>query len=215
MRSGRLLATVVGLVHPDATLETVTVVVNGALRLIFFLGLAGRSVVLRRTVLELSELADVDPLTGLHNRRAFAEIADHERQRAIRTGRPLCVATFDLNGLKRINDELGHHQGDELIRQFAADLAANFRGSDCVARVGGDEFATVLPETDVTEVRTVIDRLADAVGPRAFSCGIAWSPDPHTTIDELVGAADEAMYRAKRGGFTVAVETLRPPVEQG
>ena len=148
------------------------------------------------------ELAIEDPLTGLHNHRHFHEVVEHELGRCRRYGTELGVATFDLDGFKLINDREGHAEGDRVLRRVADALRDAARESDAAFRVGGDEFALVLPMTGgesavmaARRVAAAIDGLDERI---AVSWGVASWPDAGLTKDALLTVADQAMYEMKR-----------------
>jgi diguanylate cyclase (GGDEF)-like protein len=153
---------------------------------------------------EVFKLAVLDPLTGLYNRRCGEQRLAEEISRSKRNGHPLTVVMLDLNGLKFINDTLGHAAGDELIKCFAGRINKAIRGSDLAVRQGGDEFLLLLPECKPDEVRHVLSRLSgirvdlgSQTIPLAFSAG--WTNYlPGETPEELLQRADEAMYANKR-----------------
>jgi diguanylate cyclase (GGDEF)-like protein/PAS domain S-box-containing protein len=152
-----------------------------------------------------------DPLTGLPNRRLLTERLFEAYARACRQHQPIALLFIDLDGFKPINDSYGHSAGDEVLKAVAARLTATVRTTDTVARIGGDEFVVILHETgarpSVIEVtRRILDVIAEPVEfgevevkVRA-SIGIAHTTDPNSEIsaDELLDAADLAMYEAKR-----------------
>jgi diguanylate cyclase (GGDEF)-like protein len=168
-----------------------------------------REVAVRKQAEEESrQLALIDPLTGLYNRRGFTALATHLREIARRQQRLVQVLLIDLDRFKRINDTFGHTVGDRALVEFAQILTATFRKSDLVARTGGDEFCVLLPEPDegiqtaLARLRQNVDDSNDA-GTRSyrlkFSVGIAGAkPDEDESIHALVEMADEAMYREKR-----------------
>ena len=148
----------------------------------------------------LGELALTDALTGLPNRRALDTSLTHALGDAAATGRPLCVALLDLDHFKAYNDARGHQTGDRLLKGAAAAWRAELRPGDLLARYGGEEFAVVLPDCDRTSALAVLERLRGAT-PEEQTCsaGLArW--DGAESLDELVGRADEALYRAKDAG---------------
>lgn len=155
---------------------------------------------------EVYQLAVLDPLTGLHNRRSGEQRLAQEISRSQRHGRPLTILMLDLNGLKHINDKFGHAAGDELIGQFAARVKKAIRGSDIAIRLGGDEFLVLLPECKDGEVRHVLGRLSglnvDCNGqsiPLSFSAG--WTNfKPGESPEDLLKRADDALYVNKRAG---------------
>jgi diguanylate cyclase (GGDEF)-like protein len=149
-----------------------------------------------------------DPLTGLFNRRHFNERLDAEFQRAARYAQPLSVLIADMRGLKRVNDTMGHAAGDEVLRQVAAAARQAIRATDLAFRIGGDEFAFLLPNTDargatavaeaiVALVQQTVITVGDAVVRTAISVGRATYPDDGNTAGQLVLAADAAMYRER------------------
>ena len=161
----------------------------------------------------LSYLANHDELTGLTNRTAFYEIADKALRRARRVQTRAALLFVDLDGLKHVNDTLGHEEGDELLRAVAGRLERAAREGDTVARLGGDEFAVLLESVQSEhEAATAAGRLNAAIAqPLALggarsrvvtaSIGIALQSAPDETGAQLLRAADAAMYRAKgRGG---------------
>lgn len=157
----------------------------------------------------LRELALVDELTGLHNRRGFLVLAEKQLQIARRTGRTDELLFLDLDGMKRINDKLGHAAGDAALRRTAEVLRAAFRTSDIIARIGGDEFVVLCPDTEPAAVPTLIAGLERRLGDANAGAAVPWklalsigtaTADPRNplTLDELIRAADAAMYRDKR-----------------
>lgn len=157
----------------------------------------------RRYEEQLRYLSMHDVLTGLYNRAFFqAEMARLEKSRDY----PITVLLADLDGLKLVNDSLGHDRGDELIRACAGQLKAALRSSDILARIGGDEFAALLPDTDAKAAQVIVERLhkhlaaynnSDPALPVFLSIGWATSPDPSKTLNETLKEADAAMYAQK------------------
>ncbi|HVW29555.1 MAG TPA: diguanylate cyclase [Polyangiaceae bacterium] len=150
-----------------------------------------------------------DELTGLYNRRGFVETAAHQLKSALRAGEPCAVFFADLNGMKQINDQLGHEMGDHALRAAASILTGVFRPSDVVARLGGDEFAIFKGECDQTYVPGVVDRIEHAVSEYnetsgspyrlSISAGAAvCEPQDPRDLATLMQAADANMYEAKR-----------------
>jgi diguanylate cyclase len=165
-------------------------------------------VVGRRTD-RLERLADTDPLTGLFNRR-YLEVRSIEAiSRARRDGKRLSMLVVDVDGLKKINDTFGHSEGDAVIRTVAESIATSVRVGDVAARVGGDEFAILLPRAGVSDALAAGGRIADEVARRAgtvraplsVSVGVAeLDGDPARSLSELLEAADRALYDAKGAG---------------
>ncbi len=161
---------------------------------------------------QLLEISITDPMTGLYNYREFYRRLREEIHRSERYGRPFTLLIVDIDRLKAINDLYGHLKGDELIQQVARLVRENIRPSDVAYRYGGDEFFVLLPEPPPEGARAVADRLARVVaaaplrvGPEhvvypTVSIGLAAYPDHGRTAEEVVAAADHALYAAKRAG---------------
>ena len=151
----------------------------------------------------LRRLAATDALTGLANYRALSEAVESEIKRSERTARALSVLIFDLNDMKRINDSHGHLAGNYALCRVADIFRSSCRSIDTAARYGGDEFATVLPETSAIEADAVGRRLCerlcnDPEEPRlSMSFGVAVYPEDGTTNETLFQAADRALYKMK------------------
>lgn len=165
----------------------------------------------RRLALALEtekSLSRSDHLTGLANRRSFEESFELECKRSRRYHRPITLVYMDLDNFKKVNDGQGHHTGDEVLVAVAATLRSNLRATDCVARIGGDEFAILLPETNEDASRIILKKL-DAVlqellagtnWPIGFSFGVVTFPAPLDSLEEMLGRADKLMYDAKHSG---------------
>jgi diguanylate cyclase (GGDEF)-like protein len=155
---------------------------------------------------EVYKLAALDQLTGLYNRRSGEQRLAEEISRAVRHERPLTILLADLDGLKQINDRLGHAAGDLVLKGFSERLRKAIRGSDLAVRLGGDEFMVLLPECRAEEVKHVLNRLegheVDFDGtkiPIRFSRG--WTDyKPGETAEELLRRGDDALYENKRAG---------------
>jgi diguanylate cyclase (GGDEF)-like protein len=160
----------------------------------------------------LEELTLTDELTDLRNRRAFEQELSTRFDAARRYDRPLSLMILDLDLFKSINDEHGHPAGDEVLRAVARILERSSRHSDFVARIGGEEFAIILPEASLFEAIQYAEKMRATVAAAeithagktmrvTISAGIANMPHSHArTLEDLVAAADEALYRAKEGG---------------
>jgi diguanylate cyclase (GGDEF)-like protein/putative nucleotidyltransferase with HDIG domain len=156
----------------------------------------------------LSDVARTDALTGLANRRGFEEALELELERARRTDRPACLVLADVDRFKELNDSLGHRGGDRALRDVGEVLSEATRRIDTVARVGGDEFAVVMPNSDEREGFLVAERIRGQLE-EAFrgvgdgvtiSLGVAGFPHHGADGDALVHAADQALYAAKERG---------------
>jgi diguanylate cyclase (GGDEF)-like protein len=162
-----------------------------------------------RLVATLADAASHDPLTGLLNRRGFQEHADREMARARRYDVSLAIVVADLDHFKALNDTFGHHSGDAALVAFAALCRANTRPFDIVARVGGEEFALVLPNTGAAGAVVTAGRLRQAMhahlaspdgSPVTASFGVAAHPGHGTDLETLLRNADRALYVAKSCG---------------
>ncbi len=181
---------------------------NAFVRVSFIFILAHLVAAFRRSLRQERELARTDYLTGAFNGRSFAEAAEAEVQRARRHGHPFSVAFMDVDDFKLVNDRLGHSAGDRLLMLVSDTLRENVRAVDVVARLGGDEFAVLMPETDVRSsemmLRRVRRELLEAARrkgwPVTFSAGLITWVEPPESVDEMLRAADELMYSAKRLG---------------
>jgi diguanylate cyclase (GGDEF)-like protein len=158
---------------------------------------------------QLKEFSFKDEVTGLYNRRFFSIRLEEEVSRYRRFNHPVSVVLLDLDGFKAVNDELGHAAGDETLRGMAEILLKHSRGINVICRYGGDEFAILLVETSKAGARLYADRIRYVLPGYRFthgrritaSFGIASLPEDVTpSPDELIRAADEALYAAKRAG---------------
>ncbi len=159
---------------------------------------------------QVDQLAHHDELTGVMNRRSLLDALRDEMQRAGRTRQPLCVALMDLDHFKAVNDRLGHLAGDRTLRIFAHTIAGLTRRADRFGRYGGEEFLLVMTGTDLDTAHAPIDRMRAALAGAdwsavaqghavTFSCGLT-RHEAGESLESLLQRADEALYRAKRGG---------------
>lgn len=164
---------------------------------------------LRAALAREASLARTDALTGLANGRAFREVLERELARARRTGAALCMAYVDLDHFKRVNDTLGHAAGDALLAEVAQLLDAATRAGDVAARLGGDEFGLLLwnvPRADLDRVGERLLRAFDPLRERypaqqlGASIGLVFFERLPASADEVLHAADGAMYEAKTAG---------------
>ena len=160
---------------------------------------------------EIYQLATHDALTELCNRRHFTELADKEIARALRHARPLSLCILDVDLFKPVNDRYGHNSGDEVLRQIGALVRRHARSDDLPARIGGEEFALLLPECGIDAAVAFAERLREAVAATAFapggepqritvSIGVAALGPGRSDRPALMAAADAALYRAKHEG---------------
>ncbi|MCC6808962.1 MAG: GGDEF domain-containing protein [Deltaproteobacteria bacterium] len=192
--------------HPDGA--RLPILWNAAVVGIFLFAVAlvlGR---LQRSEGRLQAIASTDPLTGIANRRALMHASEVELRRQSRSMQPLSVVHLDLDNFKRLNDTHGHAEGDRLL-VAVADVLGSGRLTDVAARVGGDEFVLLLPDTSPAAARVMVDRLRDKLTqvlgahPRwlgvTCSVGIATFMQAATDAAQLIAAADQMMYEIKRG----------------
>jgi diguanylate cyclase (GGDEF)-like protein len=161
----------------------------------------------------LETIVLTDPLSGCFNRRGFEQLTTREVSRAVRGSRPIAVLALDADHFKRINDEFGHLTGDEVLREIGALLRETARMGDVVARIGGEEFQILAPDTDSAGAQILAARIQHAFHVRSFtslggggrkltiSIGIAADIARNAQVaTALVARADEALYVAKRNG---------------
>ncbi len=168
---------------------------------------------LEQNLAEISERSVTDPLTGLRNRRAFLDRLDEDIRRAAFEGGPIALVLLDVDEFKPFNDDFGHPAGDEVLERVAGVFADRIRSADFVARIGGDEFALVLPSTDAEGGYVLAERLRRAVERSGWSrrqitvsAGVA-AADGGVDPADLLAAADKALYAAKgRGRNCVEVD---------
>ncbi len=169
----------------------------------------------------LERLAVTDGLTGLYNHRRFYEALHTELLRCERHKRPLGVVMLDVDFFKKVNDLLGHPAGDDLLRRLGEILSKDLRQTDLIARYGGEEFAVILPETTKAEAMQVAERMRLAVEAKAnetdvwkqqvtVSLGVSTFPEDGHTTEQLLSAADQALYVAKRQGRNRVVGARGP-----
>ena len=165
-----------------------------------------------------THLSLTDFLTGILNRRALMEAASMELDRLARTGRPFTVLYMDLDDFKTVNDTAGHEAGDSLLTKFATVLKLQLRGIDIVARMGGDEFIVILPETDDQAAGKVAPRLQSLLleemqkhrWPMTVSIGALTCLSAPSNTDEMFRLADQLMYRAKKSGKNIISYQVYP-----
>jgi len=161
---------------------------------------------------ELKLLASLDPLTGIHNRRTFFEMAEKELERTLRYGNAISLLMLDIDHFKQVNDTFGHLVGDQVLITFANLCRGNLRSFDLIARFGGEEFVALLPRTDLSMGETIAERLRLLSARTEFTCektslsitisaGITNLEANQTlTLATMIEQADQALYQAKQAG---------------
>lgn len=176
-----------------------------------------RTVELKAAYQQIEELAQLDELTGVRNRRNILKCLSEEIARVQRTKASCSLAIIDLDFFKKINDQFGHPAGDEALRTFAIAIFANIRAIDRLGRYGGEEFLLVLPDTAQDEAVRMLDRLRSIISEvdwsaisedlrLTMSAGIC-SIRPTDSTDEILSRADAALYQAKDAGRNCVVAT--------
>ncbi len=191
--------------HGGIGLLLVSALLRTAVYLLVALAIAK---LMRRLYDQECSLSRTDFLTGLPNRYAFYDVVAWELERQRRYGGPLSVIYLDCDNFKQVNDAFGHSAGDNLLKTVAREIERNVRSTDLPARLGGDEYAVLLPETSGEAALGVAQALRGALiqAMRAhgwdvtFSIGVAGFQSPPSGVDELIDAADRLMYRAKQAG---------------
>ena len=188
--------------------------------LLLVLGVGALTYLVRARGITIQRVALYDVLTGFLRRHAFIEAADEEMRRALRYRRPLSVLIFDLDHFKQVNDRWGHGGGDVVLASLALRVQAMLRPSDSAGRLGGEEFAILCPETTLAQAQVIAERLRQAVAndpvsigrDRALitlSVGVAQFRGEGDSLQVMMTAADQALYRAKAKGRN-RVETDSP-----
>jgi len=181
---------------------------NMGIRLITFLLTSLILSVLKGALDHEKELARLDPLTGIANRRYFIELIEAEINRACRYNHSFTIVHMDLDNFKTVNDRFGHSTGDTLLRLVVETIQKNIRATDTIARLGGDEFAILLPETGTESARVIthkvqninLDVMQRNGWPVTLSMGVVTFISPPSTVDEMLKISDDLMYRAKNNG---------------
>lgn len=183
-------------------------VINGIMCLGILAAVAYSFSTLKNVLQRERGFARIDYLTGIPNARDFYEKAEIEFSRSARYGRPLSIVVLDIDNFKFANDNYGHSSGDRLLHTVARTIQKTLRKTDTIARIGGDEFSILLPETEsgaaMVAVNKVRDHLLRAVQkngwPVTFSMGLITRMRTQCTLDNLMEMADDLMYRAKNDG---------------
>lgn len=212
-----------GILHFQAAVEE-PVLADAELSLkTTFAGQVGLSVANIRLREALRTQSIKDPLTGLYNRRYLAEMLDREIRRAVRSAQSLGILMLDLDHFKNFNDTYGHEAGDTVLRETASFLIKSIRVEDFACRFGGEEFMVILPTADLNAAHARAERIrsklreltvlhrGQSLGMITVSVGVAALPEHGTSAQELIEAADAALYRAKRDGRDRVVDAVPPP----
>lgn len=181
---------------------------NTATRFGFFIIIAILLAKMKQSYALQMNLARTDYLTGAANARSFYDIVEMEINRSRRYKRTFSLAYFDADNFKIINDTLGHHVGSDLLVRVVRVIKETLRSTDTIARIGGDEFAVLLPETDEQQARFVIEKLQKNLLAEmdeqnwavTFSIGVITYIDAPETVDKAIKLADELMYDVKKSG---------------
>jgi len=174
---------------------------------------------IRYAVDKIKQVSDTDELTGLYNMRAFSAMLQRSFKQAVRYGHPLSVVMIDSDNLKQVNDAHGHEAGNRLLQHLVRCIREQLRGSDVMARFGGDEFILLLPETNNKGALEMSERIRKSVELSRFSVregdtnvtaslGVASYPEDGGNLDVILEKADKAMYRAKQKGRNRVVSYL-------
>lgn len=174
---------------------------------------------------ELEELARTDPLTGLANRRRFFELANEEVSRCGRYGRPMSLLALDIDHFKQVNDRHGHDVGDSVLQHVAAVALAQVRGQDLIARMGGEEFAVLLPETRLSDAVMLAERIRIAIQDTpsvtrageiriTLSIGVDGYRSGDKQADDALMRADALLYEAKNGGRNRVAHQAVPATDE-
>jgi diguanylate cyclase (GGDEF)-like protein len=189
---------------------------NIGIRLVVFILFAELLYELKQALANEQILSRTDFLTGINNRREFYNRTDLEILRAKRYGHPTTIALLDLDSFKQVNDQLGHSEGDKLLKIIAQTISSTVRKTDVAARMGGDEFVLLFPDTDQNEAYFAIEKVRTALAGTinntglavTFSLGVITFLSTPESVDAMLNKADKLMYSAKeRGKNEVAYQT--------
>ena len=196
------------LIFSHVDVHPIILIWNSFVRFAFYIIIIYILSMLKTTLRIQTELSNHDPLTNVFNTRAFYRITAQEKERARRYQHPLTICFIDVDDFKLINDQFGHSTGDMLLKIVADTIAKNIRSMDIVARMGGDEFTLLLPETDekqaenaICKIRLLLDNAMKTNHWQVtFSMGVVSYYSPPVSVDEMLKKADALMYKAKKNG---------------
>jgi diguanylate cyclase (GGDEF)-like protein len=206
------------------TTQKKTLIGFGLFALVYAAFFIKRAQIKQRLFTELHERATIDELTGAWNRKTFFQHATTELARTSRTGQTVSVLALDIDHFKGINDHHGHAAGDAVLRAFGVRCRETLRSIDVLGRVGGEEFAIVLPGATHAQATTVAERIRHAIEHPPFalpgkstitvtvSVGVAQMDSAGQTIDQLLSRADQAMYVAKHHGRNCVIDAANEPL---
>jgi diguanylate cyclase (GGDEF)-like protein len=203
-----ITAFTVNLHYPTTELTTYVKYWDAATNLVFFTLTAMLLLRLKEILLIESSLARTDHLTGISNSRYFYELAETEINRATRMNYYVSIVYIDLDNFKEVNDTLGHKEGDKVLRMASDALKNSVRDIDIIARIGGDEFVILMPNTNYEESRKVIERVKFMIDKVLLSkkwsvtasIGAVTCPGRECSLNALITTADQLMYEAKTSG---------------
>ena len=181
---------------------------NTSMEVFFLLIVNMLFILLKKEIRLATSLSLIDPLTGIHNRRSLLERAKYEIEQSRRHRRPITVAYFDLDNFKAVNDKFGHDTGDNLLCTVAQELHKMNRRTDMVARIGGDEFVILFPETTTEPAGEILLRIKEHLletmrynnWPVTFSIGAVTFINPPPSVEAMFKEADARMYAVKHTG---------------
>jgi len=193
------------LFDPGMTMPYLLRAWDGMSLLIVYLVVVFMTSVLKTRLKQLNDLARLDSLTGLYNRRAFYQTVAQEAARSNRSQSTYTIAYIDVDNFKNVNDTYGHVGGDEVLLTLARVLKNNLRQTDTVARMGGDEFVMLLPDTDGDQAQKAVNKLFERLNesmrlkqlPVTFSIGVITFKDNPCPVDDMIKKADRLMYEIK------------------
>ena len=182
----------------------------------FFSNYAGMYIHNAQLLESTSKYANTDTLTSLYNHRGFQEVLAKELENAKQTNTPLSIVMFDVNNISKINRELGHAKGDEVIKTLADKIKQNIRTNDCAGRYGGDEIAVILPNTNTKDAKYLAEYITyclsccyvDDVGPLKVSVGISTFPECTIDQEKLLILTEQAMFISQAKGYKEGMSAI-------